>query len=133
MFSYGYFLKKKIISLKKKNSDRTSQGPLVEVSSWRRLSKNVWGSFKEGSQVYDVMIDFREGFCFCFVLFSFFCLPELFSFISPPFFPFLKSSLSTKPTINNHGSLTTTYMHEFIDYKTSHTVKISLDYEYYTT
>ena len=129
-----YFLKKKHnFTKKKKNLDRTSQGPSVEVFPRRRLSKNLreFSGRITGLRCYDKN-RLSGGVRFCFAFFPFFCLPELFSFISLPFFTFLKSSLSTKPTMNNHRSLTTTYMHKFIDYKTSHTVKISLDYEYYT-
>ena len=52
-------MKKKIISLKKKkkkNSDRTSQGPLVEVFPCVDYPRMFEGVFKEGSQIYDVMI-----------------------------------------------------------------------------
>ena len=45
---------------------------------------------------------FRKGVCFCFLFVLFFCLPELFSFISLPVFPLLKSSLSSKPIINEY-------------------------------
>ena len=121
------FTKKKKIRIELVKGPRLKFFPGVDYP-------RIWGSFQEGSQVYDVMIKNRlsGGVRFCFAFSPFFCLPELFSFISLPFFTFLKSSLSTKPTLNNHRSLTTTYMHKFIDYKTFHTVKISLDI-YYTT
>ena len=52
---------------------------------------------------------FRKGVCFCFLFVLFFCLPELFSFISLPVFPLLKSSLSSKPIINEYrGSVSKT-------------------------
>ena len=102
--------------------------PSVKFFSWRLLSKNYLWEFLEGSQVLDVMRKtdlihgteesiFRKSICFCFLFVPFFCLPELFSFISLPVFPLLKSSLSSN-------------VYEFIAIKPSHTVKIALDYEY---
>ena len=78
---------------KKKKPDRTCQGPLVEIFFLASIIQECLREFLgriTGLRCYDKKIDFREGVCFCFVFFPFFCLPELFSFISPPFFPFLK-------------------------------------------
>ena len=69
-------MKKKIISLKKKkkkNSDRTSQGPLVEVFPCVDYPRMFEGVFKEGSQIYDVMIKNRlsVGYLLLFCVLAF--------------------------------------------------------------
>ena len=66
--------KKKTNSLiKKKNSDRTSQAPLVEVFPCVDYPRMFEGVFKEGSQIYDVMIKNRlsVGYLLLFCVLAF--------------------------------------------------------------